>query len=462
MFKMMRCITATVILCGLAGSTIATSDELDNYGGLKDIAFESTGFFRTEHDGRRWWLVTPEGSAFLSIGVVHLNSAGDAIGGTKRRPYRENIIAKHGSIEDWAEVTYQRLRQWGVNTLGAWCSAELQDKMPYTVILHMAGGPWNEGAVPDFFAPEFEARARDQAKRITKHVNDPYLVGYYLDNELPWALDHRFTPSIFDGYVQMEKVAPGKQALVRFFKDRYEAVGDFNQVWRPAIQDWTDLGGCKRLMPRKAGKARQDREAFVLEAARRYFKTSTKAIRDVDPNHLILGCRFIWQTVPRAVVKACGEYCDVVSSNFYDTGMLGKVILWLVAGDLPRMPRAANLFRPYHELTGKPIMITEFSFRANDTEAPNTYPPSLLAQPTVPTQKERAQRHRFYVSRWVSEPYMVGWHWFQYMDEPAEGRFDGEDGNYGLVDITDTPHRDFIESFEETNKRAWQWHIEAE
>ena len=39
------------------------------FGGWKALRFEATGFFRTHHDGKRWWLVDPEGCAFLSAGM---------------------------------------------------------------------------------------------------------------------------------------------------------------------------------------------------------------------------------------------------------------------------------------------------------------------------------------------------------------------------------------------------------
>jgi hypothetical protein len=44
------------------------------YGGWKAKQFKATGFFRTENDGRRWWLVDPEGYAFLSVGVDCMRS----------------------------------------------------------------------------------------------------------------------------------------------------------------------------------------------------------------------------------------------------------------------------------------------------------------------------------------------------------------------------------------------------
>ena len=54
---------------GLANTAI-NSKELDKYGGWKGKKFKATGFFRAEKD-ERWWLVTPEGNAFISRGINH-------------------------------------------------------------------------------------------------------------------------------------------------------------------------------------------------------------------------------------------------------------------------------------------------------------------------------------------------------------------------------------------------------
>src|SRR6516165_3413798 len=43
---------------------------LDRYGGLLDgPVFGATGFFRTERRDDRWWLVTPDGHGFFSLGI---------------------------------------------------------------------------------------------------------------------------------------------------------------------------------------------------------------------------------------------------------------------------------------------------------------------------------------------------------------------------------------------------------
>ena len=50
-----------------AGTGTLRGAVLDRYGGLKSVRFDPSGFFRLEKK-RRWWLVTPDGSAFLSFG----------------------------------------------------------------------------------------------------------------------------------------------------------------------------------------------------------------------------------------------------------------------------------------------------------------------------------------------------------------------------------------------------------
>jgi hypothetical protein len=52
----------------------------------------------------------------------------------------------------------------------------------------------------------------------------------------------------------------------------------------------------------------------------------------------------------------------------------------------------------------------------------------------VATQAQRAQGYRNYTTTLITHPALVGFHWFQWVDQPAEGRFsDGENSNFGLV-----------------------------
>src|SRR6516164_6371821 len=50
----------------------------DRFGGLLNTGgFRATGFFRTEQRDGRWWLVTPEGNGFFSIGIDVIALAGE-------------------------------------------------------------------------------------------------------------------------------------------------------------------------------------------------------------------------------------------------------------------------------------------------------------------------------------------------------------------------------------------------
>jgi hypothetical protein len=60
--------------------------------------------------------------------------------------------------------------------------------------------------------------------------------------------------------------------------------------------------------------------------------------------------------------------------------------------------------------------------------------------PLEPTQAKRAKSAATTLLSLARLPYVVGADWFQYFDEPQHGREDGENYNFGLVDIYDRPY----------------------
>ena len=86
-----------------------------------------------------------------------------------------------------------------------------------------------------------------------------------------------------------------------------------------------------------------------------------------------------------------------------------------------------------------------------ESDPPNTYPPIYL---TFDTQVERAAAYDEYVQNCFDAPYIVGQHWFEYVDQPVGGRGDGEDNNFGLVTVDDVPYGDFVSPVTVTNARA--------
>ena len=61
-------------LCIFALIAIPLQAQYDTYGGWLNLKGKKTGFYHTEKIDGRWWLVTPEGTVFLSKGVCEVDS----------------------------------------------------------------------------------------------------------------------------------------------------------------------------------------------------------------------------------------------------------------------------------------------------------------------------------------------------------------------------------------------------
>jgi hypothetical protein len=414
----------------LPAQTPTGAADRDRYGGWARLRFEATGFFRVVERAGVWWLVTPEGNAFLSKGVNHVNFRADNAPQLGYSPYERAVQAKYGSQEAWAKAVVERLRGWGFNTLGAWSSPSTFDQnMPYTINLGLAtraGADWLKGAVGDFFSAEFETRMQDACRQLCgPHAKDPWLLGYFTDNELRWGADWRGKQSLLEEYLRFPEGAAGRSAALAFLRQKYSDVAALNRAWGTDITRWEDLTGREQI---SGEAARQDQAAWQEAVARRYFVTCKGAIHKADPNHLILGCRFAGQA-PEPVLRGLRDYVDVVSFNNY--GQTTPV----------------EALRSIHLMTGRPIMLTEFSFKAMDSGLLN----SKGAGRPVATQADRADRFTGYVEGLIDLPFLVGFHWFEHADEPKEGRFDGENSNYGVVTIEDRPWDVLVRKMTEVN-----------
>jgi len=73
-------------------------------------------------------------------------------------------------------------------------------------------------------------------------------------------------------------------------------------------------------------------------------------------------------------------------------------------------------------------------------------------------EAERGIAYRYYVEQSAAHPAMIGTHWFQWLDQPATGRMDGENYAIGLVDVTDRPHAELVEAAKTTHGRLLDVH----
>ena len=430
------------LILAVCSVALDAAETRDRFGGWTGVQGARTGFFHAQQISNVWWLITPEGNAFYSKGVNNLNYAGDHSPALGYSPYGQRTKAKYGSPEKWAAAAAGRLRDWGFNTVGAWSTPVMRlQQIPYAPVLNLAssaGANWQSGEVADVFSPQFEARVRQQAAReCAGRVTDPFLLGYFTDNELRWGPDWRSKKTLFEEFMALPSDRPGKQAILRLIRVRYSTPQKFGTAFGTKVGSWDAVAQLSSLaLTNEPGKALQ--QAFLREYARAYFKTCRDAIRAVDPNHLIIGCRFAGYA-PDPVIDAMGEFIDLVSFNHY--------------GKTP----PEDQLRVLYDRTHRPVALTEFSFKGQDSGLPNT----RGAGTPVPTQQDRAQYFERYVTALARLPYTVGYHWFEYGDEPAQGRFDGENSNYGLVNIKDEPWQVLVEHMTRVNDTIERLHTEA-
>jgi len=392
------------------------------------------GNFRVEERRGIWWLIDPAGKPMISAGVDQIAYEPDHIQGTGPAPYLEAVRKIYPDRKAWDLGALDRLRMWGFNTIGAWSDDELWNfGVPYTVILDIAtrsGADWQHGKVADFFDGRFERTAANVAGLACRpHSHDPQLIGYFSDNELRWGADWRGKEDILQMYLAFPEGAPGRKRAIDFLRERYgNDLAKLNQAWGTSAPDFGHLRADSTTEAFK-----RDSDAFLELVAARYFDVCARAIHKADPNHLYLGARFAGH-VPDEVIRGA-RGADVVSVNIYSFH-----------------PRP--LVEHIYQVTEKPVLITEFAFRAEDSGLPNTQG----AGPKVPNQPARAKAYRDYVIELASLPEAVGYHWFKWADEPKEGRFDGENSNYGLVNIEDQPYSEFVEAVKSANAAALAAH----
>ncbi len=443
------------------------------WGGSLDGGASGGGFFRVAERDGVFWLVDPDGGRFLSKGVNTVRFDQDKIQNTERIPYAEACKRKYGSEEAWRAAAASRLSRWGFNTLGAWADEAVASAgaAPLAVAPNLDLGmsyAWQNNKrvpnaakqeFPDVFDPGFEQHVRGRARDLcSKRREEQNILGWFIDNELRWGPDWRGGDELLTLFLNLNVRSAGRAAATACLRARYPDFAEFNGIWRASTQSWDAFDRLTQVVPPYQRKPFYQRNATEEEAAdrveprraaffaacdafaalvgERYFALATAAIRAADSNHLVLGSRLAYLPPP-GVVQAAGHFNDVISINCYD---------------LDATPVIAG-----YGATGRPCLISEFSFRGADSGLPNTGG----AGPVVVDQRERAAAFRRYVTAALRQPTVVGYHWFEHADEPAEGRFDGENSNFGTVTIEDRIYEEVTQTMTAVNDEAEGIHSAA-
>jgi len=178
------------------------------------------------------------------------------------------------------------------------------------------------------------------------------------------------------------------------------------------------------------GDTPKRRKEFIISAFQKYLELACSAVKKYDPNHLTLGIRFGGDVSDELLNTA--KIFDVCSINVYEYEPM-----W-------QLNRASRF-------TGRPVLLGEFHVGV---------PANGLAAGLIQAknQTERGVAYRYYVEKSASVGGFVGAYWFQWKDEPALGRMDGENYNIGFVDVNDRPYKELVEAAKATNKRLYEVH----
>ena len=255
----------------------------DKYGGWKNgPLLLGTGFFRTAKFHGKWWLVDPDGRLFFSNGIdciwpgettpldgrakwfqdfpgyepdyKEFLSTSDSQWGhyldTKPACYDfagANLKRKYGAswITDFEQITQERLRSWGLNTIGNWSDPTLcaQQRTPYVAL---------------FISPA----SRSKVRRVTGDDSATCLILTLAGNCAPaWRTRPARLRTIRGvwGISSTTKSAgaarfrsrwrrlirnpyqAAKQVLVADLMAKYHAIEKLNAAWGTSYKSWADI-----------------------------------------------------------------------------------------------------------------------------------------------------------------------------------------------------------------------------
>lgn len=370
------------------------------------------GFFRVSREpAGSWWLQEPTGRPIF-IRAAHGLSAEDT--------------PRDGAP---APDPVGRLRKWGFNAAGvSRGTIGRDDGLPYFATVEFcAAGPVIVGPgvrLPDVFDPEWPRLVAVRAAEVCAPLaGDAALIGWVTDDALAWgqpAAGHA-RPTLLQLCLSLEPSLAAYHAAWEFVLashgGRLEAVA---RAWgvpianKEVVREMTraELGVATRGYLR-------DEANWTRELARRYFSTTSTAIRRADANHLVFGCRFrtpvgaqvLAECVYPAVDAAMPDWRELPAPGAAtNTPVLAGEVGWADAGALGGARRRGRL-----------------------------------------TTLERTLRGaRGALERLAGHPAVVGYAWGQWRDEPGEQPPFAR----GLVHVNDAEAREHTELLADFNLRA--------
>jgi hypothetical protein len=397
--------------------------ETDRFGGWTGKRFKATGFFRVEKD-ERWWLVTPEGNAFLSFGINHLHPD------LWNQDYSREVWKKRFGIDDLDGPEFapalrawflQTCRQYRFNTVGVHADLSIantpQPAMPYMQPIHFVDIPHWKNDVPDsnfrdVFSDEFATHCDRLARGFAAPArDDPFLLGYAMtDCPLFTEEDCRERPDVIGGARREARIgwprllrnlcadAPGKRAYVRTMREIYrDQIDDFNATYGTQFASFDALRAAESWRPHtdlSNGNETRDNVEFLKTVVAQYYQTALDAIRRYDPNHLFVGDKINANTdTLDTVLPVTSQFTDIVFYQMYARYEVQR----------PGLDR-------WSKIVDKPVINGDSAFTMITDSMPRPY------GPVADTLEQRAEWTAEFFRNAFARPEFVGWHYCGLID----------------------------------------------
>ena len=306
----------------------------------------------TEINGRHW-LIGPDGKPFFAHGITHVGNA--------RSKY------------DFIDIS-TACKRLGFNAYGYGCPQELRSDMPYLeswnhlvpISMYRSKGGRGKGAhnFVDIFDLKEQKRIEAGVKANCQRSKDnPNCIGYCWTDLATWPLENQAKKNWVDFIRGLPKDAAGQKAYQEF------------------LSSWDG----------ENDKSRD--QAFLRLIAREYFRVIGEANRKYDSVHIIFGDRLSFYTYDEDVLKEMLPWVDAIAFQPHFWGPYPKKELDAI-----------------HKLSGKPILLCDFSirFKDGDKDVRNW----KLAEDSVAAGDAYAE----YVKAAIDTDYILGVFWCNPID----------------------------------------------
>lgn len=424
----------------------ANGQELDQYGGWKDIRAKPTGAFHTKTINGRSLLITPEGHGFIALGVNHL-------GAIKAHGKEEPDLFTKRYRGEWKAFAAEVLRQykdWGFNTVDDTVKP-LREARPYlasrnfvrTAKYYGKPGTKNPYHFPDVFDPAFKKRLEREVEAFCKrHRDNKTLIAYYWTDTPTWDIHktRRFRGT--DWVSEIRKLpprSPGRKRYAEFLRKRYRSLARFHRAYDMQIQSFddlltTDFNG----LDLTRYEIERDDQDFLGLIARTYYGMVGPAMRRHDPHHLIFGEKYLLGDIPPQVVKAAAPYLDAIAIQPGD----GYLPIYTPGDTYP-----AREIEALHQLTGKPIFVCDHQISFTTKR----YPKSIWPYHQRPSEADAARATERFLLQ--ARPYILGYMRCQYIDRFSTRR---NASKLGLLRDDGSPRKQLVAAMRRANRAVKQ------